>query len=62
MIIFIIFYCIFSILVFAGIVTTKTLEEDEEKIGVKHFISFIFGPIMIPLLLGRLLFIKLYDE
>lgn len=56
MIAFIIFYCVFSIIVFGAFLQTGLDPDENISVIVRVFATSIFGPIAFPFILGCALY------
>ena len=57
---FIIFYCIFSILVFASFLAAGL--DHDESMGIREYLASILGPIAFPIILGQALYKIMFSD
>lgn len=60
MIAFIIFYCIFSILVFAGFIAAGL--DHDESMDIRDYLASLVGPFLFPLVLGHVLYKIMFGD
>lgn len=60
MITFIIFYCLFSIIVFAGFISAGL--DYDENMGIREYLSSLLGPFCFPVILGHVLYKIMFSD
>lgn len=60
MITFIIFYCLFSIVVLAAFLAAGL--DHDESMSIREYLASLFGPIMFPIILGHVLYKIMFSD
>lgn len=57
----IILYCVFSVVMLASFIATG-MEEQHERMKLKHYLSSLFGPFVFPIILGYVSYKIMYSK